>query len=111
MAVTLGKRKRRADVQEAIPATEPESDNEDLQTIFRRAFEAKFRPLEGTEKKAEAQEEEDGAGERDTEEELDWSGISEAEEDAVEVVEHTASRSANERADKHEMKAFMVCLC
>ena len=53
MAVALGKRKRRTDVvapprkAEKVVQQAEESDHEDLRDAFRRAFEAKFRPLKG----------------------------------------------------------------
>jgi len=59
MAVALGKRKSRADVvtlprkAERIAQQPEESDNEDLKDAFRKAFEAKFRPL-SRKKKEEA---------------------------------------------------------
>ncbi|GAB7357388.1 hypothetical protein MBLNU459_g8327t2 [Dothideomycetes sp. NU459] len=113
MAVTLGKRKRRAEVAQAAPANakpkleeDPESDNEDLQAIFRRAFEAKFKPLDGLKKKRN--EEAVKVLEQEEDDESDWSGISEPEDhDAVEVVEHKAIERSMDRADKQQIKAFM----
>ena len=107
MAVALGKRKRREEtVAQPKPAKEPASDNEDLQAIFRRAFEAKFKPLEAKKQRQETAPEVELVNEED-EEDSDWSGISQAE-DEVEVVEHTSSRWSKEQHEKQEVKAFMV---
>lgn len=129
MVVALGKRKRQGEVfktsrkaaSKPTPKTdiieeESESDNEDLQAAFRRAFEAKFKPLDGAaKKKAEAikaiEEEEDD------EEESDFGGLSGAEDDddddeddEVEVIELAdIKRTPREELDKKQMKAFMVC--
>ncbi|KAF2200844.1 hypothetical protein GQ43DRAFT_481198 [Delitschia confertaspora ATCC 74209] len=86
-------------------SSEEQSDTEDIQAIFRRAFEAKFKPIdvEPVKKapKIVPQEEEE-------EEESAWSGISDEEEDKVEVVEYVDTRrSEADRASKTEMKAFM----
>lgn len=92
-----------------------ESDSEDLQAIFRRAFEAKFKPLPDAEHKQkteaiaapedEDEEMEEGEGEEDDDA---WDGISEVA-DEVEVIEHADVRRApEERLDKRQMRAFMV---
>lgn len=112
MAIALGKRKRRAEATEPVrkapaPPVEPESDNEDLQAIFRKAFEAKFKPLEVEKEKEPESVQEVEEGEEDSEQDSDWEGISEPE-DAVEVIEHTFSQGPRERADKQALKAFMV---
>ncbi|KAJ9642891.1 pre-rRNA processing and 40S ribosomal subunit assembly [Coniosporium tulheliwenetii] len=91
MAVTLGKRKRvgRETVSriETAPQDAPnDSDQEDLQAIFRRHFEAKFKPLAAP---------------------SDWDGISEDEEAPVEIIEHSTSTDAASLLDKQAQKAFM----
>ncbi|KAF1940902.1 hypothetical protein EJ02DRAFT_455574 [Clathrospora elynae] len=108
MAPTLGKRKRitREELERASRSPSPSSDSgaEDLQAIFRRAFEAKFKPLPAEPKKpkpevAPAEEsEEDG--------DSDWSGISDTEND-VEVIEYKDSRHERDEHERAEMKAFM----
>jgi hypothetical protein len=110
MASTLGKRKRvsREELQRPSQSSSPssgspDSDAEDLQAIFRRAFEAKFKPLSIEPKKpkiVEAPEEEEH------EEESDWSGISDEGED-VQVIEHTDSWLDLDDTSKAEMRAFM----
>lgn len=112
MVSTLGKRKRisREELQRPSRSSLPSSDSadsgaEDLQTIFRRAFEAKFKPLPIEPKKlkiVEAPVEE----EQEEEEESDWSGISDKEE-GVEVIEHTDSWLDVDDTSKAEMRAFM----
>jgi hypothetical protein len=115
MAPTLGKRKRvtRAELEQPSRSPSPSSDasdagEEDLQAIFQRAFEAKFKPLPAEPKKPKIEkvevEEDDGADE----EESDWSGISDAEEDSVQVIEYKdARRTRDDDAERAEMKAFM----
>ncbi|KAJ9662959.1 pre-rRNA processing and 40S ribosomal subunit assembly [Coniosporium apollinis] len=110
MAVTLGKRKRvgRETVSriETAPQDAPnDSDQEDLQAIFRRHFEAKFKPLAAPAKpKKEAV---DHIAEELTEGESDWDGISEDEEAPVEIIEHSTSTDAASLLDKQAQKAFM----
>jgi hypothetical protein len=114
MAPTLGKRKRisRAELEQPSRSPSPssgseESGGEDLQAIFRRAFEAKFKPLAVEPKKPkiekiEVQEEEEEEEDEDT----DWAGISD-EEEGVEVIEYKDSRFDDDDTSKAEMKAFM----
>jgi hypothetical protein len=112
MAPTLGKRKRRT-----AEATEDnrEDDGEDsasleldAQEIFRRHFEAQFKPLPVVQKtvkvpeEAPPEDESDGASE--------WDGISEEEETTVQVVEHVDAQSRMAAMSKEELKVFMVLL-
>ncbi len=97
MAPTLGKRKRltRAELEQSSRSPSPPSDasgsdHEDLQAIFRRAFEAKFAPIEVDPLNKAPKE--TILKEEDPVEELDWSGISSEEDDGVEVVEYKDSR-------------------
>lgn len=113
MAPTLGKRKRvsrdelfkNESSRSPSPSSEEQSDNEDLQSIFQKAFEAKFKPLDVSPKKKKVEvvveEEED-----ESEAESDWSGIS--EDDGVEVVEYTEKGNERDLVSKSELKAFMV---
>lgn len=130
MAVALGKRKRQGEVLKAskksapkptpktnIVESESESDNEDLQAAFRRAFEAKFKPLDGAaKKKAEAIKALEDEEIDEEEEESDFGDLSGAEDEddddednEVEVIEHAdIKRTPREDLDKKQMKAFMV---
>lgn len=96
-------------------SSEAESDSEggNIQDIFRKAFEAKFKPLDVEPKKRKVEEVVEDAEQEEEEEESDWSGISSDEDEPnVEVVEYrTPAQIATERASKAELKAFMVrCL-
>ncbi|OCK82755.1 hypothetical protein K432DRAFT_292558 [Lepidopterella palustris CBS 459.81] len=107
MAGILGKRKRvsreGAGQQNSAsrPSESPEAD--DIQAIFQRHFEAKFKPLDLGLEKVEIKE---SAQERQDEEATDWEGIS-SEDEKVEIVEHSARRPAGARPGKDELKAFM----
>jgi hypothetical protein len=111
MATTLGKRKRRAaEIHKDGQRKEYEvSDPPDLdaQEIFRRHFEAQFKPLQVVRKAAKIVEE---VEEDDSEEGSDWDGFSEDEGRGVQVVEHTDAQSRMAAMSKDELKAFMVCL-
>jgi hypothetical protein len=115
MAPNLGKRKRvtREELEQhsrsPSPASESEnSDGEDIRDIFRKAFEAKFKPIEVEPKKQKL-----GklvVEENELEEESDWSGISSEDEiPDVEIIDYASKQQAiKDRASKAEMKAFMV---
>lgn len=116
MAPALGKRKRvtRAELEQASRSPSPssgssnDSEGEDLQAVFRRAFEAKFKPLPTESKKPKIEESLVQQENESEEEDSDWSGISD-DENQVEVIEYHDPRrevddAGNERA---EMKAFM----
>ncbi|KAF8852489.1 hypothetical protein BDZ45DRAFT_545079, partial [Acephala macrosclerotiorum] len=77
----------------------------DAQEIFRRHFEAQFKPIPIIHKPAKVVEEAPGD---DPEEDSDWDGISEGEEDGVQVVEHTDAQPRIAAMSKEELKAFMT---
>ena len=112
MAPALGKRKRvtRAELEQPSRSPSPSSASgddsgaEDLQAIFRRAFEAKFKPLPVEPKKPKI--EEPPVQEEPDEEESDWSGISDSE-NGVQVVEYQDPRRELDETERAEMKAFM----
>jgi hypothetical protein len=114
MAPTLGKRKRISREELERPSRSPspssgssDSDREDLQAIFRRAFEAKFKPLAVEPKKQRIEEIEIRDEEEEEDEEgSDWSGIND-EEDVVQVIEYTGSQLERDDTSRAEMKAFM----
>jgi hypothetical protein len=111
MATTLGKRKRRtAEVYIDAQRKEYKVSNSldlDAREIFRRHFEAQFKPLPVLRKAAKVVEE---AEEDDSEESSSWNGLSEDEGRGVQVVEHTDAQSRMAAMSKDELKAFMVSL-
>ncbi|KAF2790185.1 hypothetical protein K505DRAFT_340661, partial [Melanomma pulvis-pyrius CBS 109.77] len=112
---TLGKRKRiaRTELSRASPSPSPsiapESGDEDIQAIFRRAFEAKFKPLAVEPKKTKMAEKEEEKVDEDEDEESDWSGISSSSDEGnnVEVIEYSATHDISEKASRAELRAFM----
>lgn len=123
MSAMLGKRKRdtvrvskkQIESQNEQPSSESESEALDAQEIFRRHFEAQFAPLpvvakKGKVGKVEAEEESEEGSEGELEGESDWDGISEEEDNGVQVVEHTDAQSRMAAMSKEELKSFMVML-
>ena len=115
MAPALGKRKRitREELEKSSRESSPSSssqtsDHEDMQARFRKAFEAKFAPLD-IEPIRKIQKVEEV--ETKPEEESDWSGMSsEGEEETsngVQVFDYASSHGPHTRAPKSEMRAFM----
>jgi hypothetical protein len=112
MSAKLGKRKRAAAAEVQVKARKSRSESEesqsaelDAQEIFRRHFEAQFAPLPVVQKETKAVED---VPEEESEEESEWGGISEPEEDSVEVIEHSDAQSRMAAMSKEELKAFMV---
>lgn len=116
MSAMLGKRKRdtvrvsKKQIEAENEQPSPESDSEalDAQEIFRRHFEAQFAPLPVAPKKVKIVQAE--AEDEESEEDSDWDGISEEEDDGVQVVEHTDAQSRMAAMSKEELKSFMVML-
>jgi len=111
MATTLGKRKRRA-AEASRTDTREQSEESDsallhAQEIFRRHFEAQFEPLPVVQKPVKVAEE---APEDDSEEDSGWDGISDGEENGIQVVEHTDAQARMAAMSREELKAFMVYL-
>jgi len=109
MSTTLGKRKRALHRKEPAQRAESEgseSEQLDAQEIFRRHFEAQFKPLPVVKKDIVMEE----ASQEESEEDLDWDGISDGEADGVQVVEHTDALSRMAAMSKEELKSFMVFL-
>ncbi|GAB7343685.1 hypothetical protein MBLNU457_1671t2 [Dothideomycetes sp. NU457] len=136
MALALGKRKRVAVPSKgqhkaakiAQPEQEEEDDNEDLRDAFRRAFEAKFKPLSGAAKKAKAaakaaeRDDQENNGVEDMRDEdesgSDFEGLSSDDGDdnadlnyspapTVQVISHTDTYTADPTLHKAEKKAYM----
>ncbi|KAF2824077.1 hypothetical protein CC86DRAFT_297761 [Ophiobolus disseminans] len=113
MAPSLGKRKRisRKDLEWPSPSPSLSSDSgdcegEDVQAIFRRAFEGKFKPLPTEHKKPKIEDKEVVQDKETEDDDSDWSGLSD-EEDEVEVVEFKDARLDPDEDSRAEMKAFM----
>lgn len=82
-----------------------ESEELDAQEIFRRHFEAQFKPLPVFQKPIVLAEE----SEDESNEENDWEGISDSEQNGVQVIEHTDALTRMAAMSKEELKSFMVC--
>lgn len=109
MATTLGKRKRRSHKSTEHGRKDDEDDTLlelNAQEIFRRHFEARFKPLPQAEKNALKAIEEQL--EVKSEEDSEWDGISDGDESAVQVVEHADAQSRMATMSKEEVKSFMV---
>jgi hypothetical protein len=109
MATTLGKRKLR-DAKATGNNIQDDSDDSrsfelNAQEIFRRHFEAQFKPLRQVEKPVKVLEE---GLEDESEEESEWDGISDPDEVAIQVVEHTDIQPRITSMSKDELKTFMV---
>ncbi|KAJ4331170.1 pre-rRNA processing and 40S ribosomal subunit assembly [Didymella glomerata] len=114
MAPQLGKRKRVTREELERPSRSPspseESDNEDMQELFRRAFEKKFKPLavEPINPKVEEAPATDKDESAEEAEESDWSGLSDDATPKVEVIEYKDTRlDSDEEASKALKRAFM----
>ena len=135
MALALGKRKRRQEVtKEQNNASDDSDDNATARALFQRAFEKKFKPLEGSEKPAREKkpavednsEEDDDDEDEDEDEDSqdsgpgsdndpdDFSGFSESEETnqapakpQIEVIEDRTFRRADPAEEKRLKKQFM----
>lgn len=109
MTSKIGKRKRRiveATKNDAIDdAGFPESFNEAAQEVFRRHFEARFKPLPKVQKLIEAVAQ---APDDVSEEGSEWGGISDEEGSSVPIIEHTDARAQMATMSKAQLKAFMV---
>ena len=108
MATMLGKRKRQTgDITKREKEEHEESDISglDAQEIFRRHFEAQFKPLPVARKPSKLVAEELGD---ESEEGSDWGGLSDDEENEVQVVEHTEAQARTAGMSKEELKSFMV---
>jgi hypothetical protein len=110
MAPTLGKRKRAIPEKTEKKKRNTEADSGDsfdldAQEIFRRHFEAQFKPLQVVKKTPKPVEAEP---ENDSDEDSEWYGISDEEEMGVQVIEHTDAQARMATMSKDQLKAFMV---
>lgn len=112
MAPQLGKRKRVTREELERPSRSPSpssgSDNEDMQELFRRAFEKKFKPLAVEPIRPKVEEPPVVEEDDEEDEESDWSGLSDDEATKVEVIEYKdATLDSDEEASKALKRAFM----
>lgn len=102
-AMPLTSRKRKASHNEA--------DEEAARAVFQKHFEAQFAPLPEPVQAVtddRSDEEEDGSEDGGEDEDEEWGGISDDEEEAVEVVDHTSKEASSSTMGKRELKDFMV---
>lgn len=122
MAPTLGKRKRitreeleRSEREGSPSSGSQASEQEDMQALFRKAFEAKFAPLdiEPVKKTPKVEEVQD-----DSEDDSDWSGIASDDDEGddddddeapstVQVFDYASTHQRHAKASKSELRAFM----
>lgn len=116
MAPQLGKRKRitRKDLERSSPSPSPSdgSDSGDMQELFRRAFEKKFKPLAVEPLTPNITEPVVEEGAELDEEESDWAGLSDDSDDdtspKVQVIEYKdATLASDEETPKALKRAFM----
>lgn len=106
MATALGKRKRKPiETTRNGPDDSSESFNHDAQEIFRKHFEAQFKPLPAVKRPVKVVEE---ASEEDSEEESEWGGISDEDGTSIQVIEHIDAETRMAAMSKEQLKAFMV---
>ena len=111
MAIMLGKRKRRSQLDEEAAGTEGTSNGSndgDLQALFRKHFEAQFEPLPDTQHTPVPLASDIEKG-NDGESTSDWEGLSDENEPAMELIQHTTPWTARPEMTKEEYKIFMVC--
>ncbi|KAG9232243.1 hypothetical protein BJ875DRAFT_90364 [Amylocarpus encephaloides] len=105
----LGKRKRQTKAISGSEVRSSRSDSSasdvDAPEIFRRHFETQFTPLPNIEKPAVVEEELEE--EDESESESAWGGISEEDQNAIEVVEHADVHTRMAAVSKEELKSFM----
>jgi hypothetical protein len=109
MTTTLVKKTRQAPLTtgnlQRSSSEESGSSEIHAQEIFRRHFEARFKPLPTVEKSVKVVEE---TPRKSSEEDSEWDGISDEEERGVQVVEHVDAQLQMTAMSKAELKAFMV---
>lgn len=113
MTPILGKRKRRDQVLSADSDADPRIDTEasqHLQALLQQHFEAKFKPLEGSNEVELVRKQQDvRAQSPNYGTESDWTGILEGEvQEPAQVVHLHLSQSSRVDVPKEELKMFMV---
>ncbi|KAI9749794.1 MAG: hypothetical protein M4579_006729 [Chaenotheca gracillima] len=112
----VGKRKREGPPASGNTVSEDQSSpnpaTEDASDIFRKYFEAQFKPLELQPQPLEHADQDDGSL-PDSDQNSEWSGFSEDEDvKNVEIIDYSVSstREEDREKSKEELKAFMVLL-
>jgi len=112
----LGKRKRcvgaenpRKRTSTKIESLQPK-DEQDINEIFRRAFESKFKPIKSRHAKDAVLQPATLVDIHEEDQDSDWSGIDDGNQTTVEIVEHDAPISTMIDAGQ-EKKSFMVSVC
>jgi hypothetical protein len=108
MSVALGKRKRSVRPAKSDDVKNGSDDSDDqkrIKELFKKHFEAKYKPLpvEKTDV-SELETESDASGSDDEA----WSGFSEEDEPEVVEVDHASIVDVKPGSSKDEWKAFMV---
>lgn len=109
----IGKRKRDTEVKSKDPKVSSPPPAENAQDVFRKYFEAQFKPLDlPSVQTADDEDSEDLSEENELVSESEWSGLDDGgdKEPKVQVVEHKNARvDPDDIMDKKARKAFMVC--
>ena len=108
MSTSLGKRKRRDEIEIVNHSEYPSSEDSDsVYKLFRQHFETKYEPLQ-------VQPELSTTDERFDQDSIcsgslsSWNGLPDAEESNAEVVDHRALADNNTTVSKEEIRLFMV---
>lgn len=110
MAPLLGKRKRRLQLEdgsEEISVEELEQQEDELATLCRQCFEAKFEPLpilqlSGPSNVIAASQD------PNTDDETDWEGFSDEDDGLAKVSDYSAPKNGESGLSRDEFKSFMV---
>lgn len=111
MAAILGKRKRRLHIDGPVPLQPDDTVSaEQLQTLFRQHFEAKYKPLEPAPYVKHANPVATATQTPSESDDPAWEGLDDDKATRyVQVIEHTTHPSSkNADVTKQELKAFMV---
>ena len=110
MALSLGKRKRRVEIDEPGLKTDPTSCHEisdDLHALFRQHFETQFEPLDNSHLLQSKHNSEEPFIDADRSE-TDWEGLSDEERTEAHVIQLNGDNRQVEEFSKEEFKSFMV---
>jgi hypothetical protein len=103
----LGKRKRRADLEASTsPAPVDTASTKHLQALFRKHFEAKYKPLPTLSLAQPSTGEDDSISSES--EQSDWEGIDADNSSNIPVIEHIDRPATTDDVPRSELKKFMV---